>query len=151
MNQAQQRWIFTMIPLLVVVTLLATARFIETTFFPIVTNFVVSTVTRTGENVILTGTLEKHRAGMCKFLATIAKGVYADGVHDEELPLRFLDNPRNQRANRPDGFNNWGPWQIVVTPDSEVQAIQLTSVHQCHPLWTQRTYNATVPLAYSMP
>jgi hypothetical protein len=131
------------LPIVIAMSLLVAARWLEYTFMPVVKDFHLTSLVRTGNYVVMQGYMRKVRS--CRYVGTSAQGVSQDGNVD--LPLRFLDaDTLSDNSTRPEGTQYWGPWRIIVPASPSVTAIDLHSVHSCHLAWETTTNLARVPL-----
>lgn len=145
MSWRVQSWLLSTIPAAVLLFVLASWRIAELVFFPVVDNFVVHSVERQFDRIIISGTLNKARA--CRFESVRAYGISTPNGR-QALPLLFMDSRGDETATRPTGPQKWGPWRITVPATPNVVSIELKSLHSCHWLWAQQTHLADVPLIY---
>lgn len=144
----QQHLAMRWLPFAVFFAALLLAYFFEMAYMPVIDKFLVSDVRRGGGVVTVSGTFHKNRN--CKFLTVEAFALAPGGdSNGEQIPVKFMDNPVNSRENRPIGNHQWGPWRLTLPINPQSSAVKLRAIHQCHPLWTQTTELATVPLLYS--
>ncbi len=113
------------------------AFFVERLLFPVIEQFVVTSVGRYGPNVIISGTLRKARP--CELLQDV-QAYTADG---QRLEIDFLDRdagatsrPAIQGADQP-----FGPW---VVKGGAGESVSLYALHRCHVFWTHETKLVTV-------
>ena len=131
------------LPILIAILLLSVFRWAEYTFFPVVKDFHLTSIERTGSYIIMQGYMRKVRD--CKYIGISAEGLTSSGHVD--LPLKFLDaNNGNDNTTRPQGTQNWGPWKVVIPASPSITAIDFHSVHSCHLAWETTTELARVPL-----
>lgn len=80
--------------------------------------------------VVLYGSFDKKR---CKFSSVIATG-YSKERGKVSLDLDFRDRQSGgQSTNREEGYQQYGPWFLTMTPRDDIWGIQLTAVHTCGP------------------
>lgn len=84
-----------------------------------------------GPNMHITGFMHKVRS--CKFV-----GVQAEAEDRQQLPIVFMDSNGDDTRQRPVGSQAWGPWKVKLKPYT--QAVEFYVVHDCHPLWSTKTY-----------
>lgn len=95
---------------------------IEPDVLPVVENFNIDAVSRTGDSLIISGSMDKVRE--CNF-----KGITVyDIAHitPRLLDVQFLETPSG-RQNRALGVQLWGAWKI--TPSTK--NILLIATHRC--------------------
>lgn len=117
---------------------LVSAYCIDIFVFPVVTTFQVSMIDRSGDDLLISGTLKKSRS--CALL----QDVQAFTSRGERLPIVFLDRKESATFSRPaiDGANQpFGPWLIK---GGNNETFSMYSIHRCHALWTKETRLATV-------
>ena len=115
--------------------LLFVASHIEPLFFPVVMNFVTTSGASLEAGYTIQGYMNKVRD--CEFIAVT--------VMDQDkvsLPMKFKDNPKDDRENRPTGSQPFGPWVIQLRKES--YDLKLTAIHKCHPMWTTATALGTI-------
>lgn len=131
------------LPILVAAFLLLGLRWVEYTFMPVVKDFHLTSIERTGNYIIMQGYMRKVRD--CKYIGISAEGLTPAGHVD--LPLKFLDSAIiNDNTTRPQGTQNWGPWKVVIPASPSVTAMVFHSIHSCHLAWETTTELARVPL-----
>ena len=84
-----------------------------------------------GLTMHLTGFM--HTVRSCKFV-----GVLVDGEDGKTLPVIFQDANGDDIRQRPIGSQAWGPWKVKLKPFT--QSVELYAVHDCHPLWSTKTF-----------
>lgn len=144
-KQKLQKIVVNAIPFAVVLTLLSTAKLLEPVVVPVVTGFVVHEIHQSGQLVTISGTMIKERES-CAFESVTAYSVFPAGIEKQRVPIVFLDANGDDKANRSKGPQKWGPWRITIPVSPSTVAIELTSLHTCHWMWSQTTRLATVPL-----
>ena len=103
----------------------------EPLFFPVVMNWTpTSMVKNSNGEFIMKGFMTKVRG--CKFIAA-----QVTDNNKMQLPLKFLDNVKDDQESRPTGTQPWGIWRVILRPDTSI--IKIHSLHECHPLWTTKT------------
>ena len=131
------------LPIAIAFLMLMALRWVEYTFMPVVEDFHLTKVTRTGDYIVMQGYMRKVRN--CRYIGVSAEGLTQ--VTKVDLPLKFLDAEKLSDNNtRPQGTQDWGPWRIVVPATPNIAAIDLHSVHACHLAWDTTTHLARVPL-----
>lgn len=108
---------------------------IEPLFFPVVMNYSVTSGAKLQEGYTILGYMNKVRA--CEFI-----GVQVMDQDKMRLPIKFMDNTKDDRATRPTGSQSFGPW-VIQTRDESYE-ITLTVTHKCHPMWHTVTTLGTI-------
>ena len=108
---------------------------VEPLLFPVVQVWSPTQTDHLEKGFTISGYMVKTRN--CKFV-----GVQVEDQNGIELPITFLDNRGDDRESRPVGSQPFGPWVIQLRPDS--YKIKLSSVHDCHPVWTTTTALGTI-------
>lgn len=134
------RYSLNVLPFVVALSILMILPRLERALLPVVTGFVVTSMTKTPEHVVLSGYMRKDRD--CIFVGVQAVAI--QDAHEHDVPLIFLD-ARNNNATRPQGSQAWGPWKVTV-PALYADSIKLISTHRCHPFYTTDTELASIPL-----
>ena len=149
MSPIRRTFLMNTIPLAVVASALVSWRLIELMFFPVISGFVVSEVNQVGQAVIIKGTMTKARN--CTYEYTQAASIFdgGDTADKARLPIKFLEDNIDDKRSRPLGRQDWGPWVITIPVSPRTVAIELTSSHSCHWLWSQKTHLADIPLLYT--
>lgn len=127
-------------PFVVALLLVMGAPLAEQRLFPVVKDFVVTSLQRQPEAVVVSGYMRKVRD--CQFVGIQA--VAATGDAEFDVPLQFIDGT-DRNATRPQGTQSWGPWRVTV-PAIKADSLRLTATHRCHPLWATDTHLALIPL-----
>ena len=131
------------LPILIAAFLLLSLRWVEYTFMPVVKDFHLTSIERTGNYVIMQGYMRKVRD--CRYVGVSAEGITPSGHTD--LSLRFLDSAIiNDNTTRPQGTQNWGPWKVVIPASPSISTVVFYSVHSCHLAWETTTELARFPL-----
>lgn len=126
------KWALNVWPFVFGALLILGAVKVEQHFFPVVQNFVATSVSREADGVIMSGQMVKERA--CDFI-----GVTVKADTGAALSLKFMDDDSPSSFTRPTGSQEWGPWKIFVPVAPKVNSITLTAAHSCHPFWVTRT------------
>lgn len=84
-----------------------------------------------GRSMHLAGFVHKVRS--CKLV-----GVQAEAEDGEQLQVTFMDSYIDQAKAHPTGSQAWGPWKVKLKPFT--QSVEFYSIHDCHPIWTTKTY-----------
>ena len=145
MMRRVRQFLVNLIPAATVLSMMVAVKIVEPIFFPVITGFVVHEVYRDGNFVTISGTMIKERES-CRFESVSAYSLFEAGHAKQRIPIVFLDNDGNDAASRSPGAQKWGPWRITIPVSPKTVAIELTSMHSCHWLWSQSTQLATVPL-----
>jgi len=109
----------------------------EHRFFPVVEHFIVTSVSREVDGIIVSGQMVKERA--CDFI-----GVTAKADTGAALSLKFMDDDSPSSFTRPTGSQEWGPWKVIVPVAPRVNTVSFIASHSCHPFWVTRTDLATI-------
>ena len=139
---ALRRYLGGFVQFLIGLILVAMAMIFEPLLFPVVTGWKPTKVEVAGDVVRISGYM--HKARDCRFLAVQASGfdpIIRDNIH---IPILFQDNPNDQTATRPAGYQSWGPWQIEIPRMYKLYSVDFRSVHNCHGGWTTVTYLGNV-------
>lgn len=137
------RLVLRVLPILIAILLLASFRWAEYAFFPVVKNFHLTSIERVDNYIVMQGYMRKVRD--CRYVGVSAEGTTPSGRVD--LPLKFLDNATvDDNTTRPQGTQNWGPWRVVIPAVPNISTVVLYSVHSCHPAWETTTELARLPL-----
>lgn len=132
-----------LMPVAVAFGIIATIQYIEQAFFPVVSDFHVTSMRQYQDRIIMRGYMRKTRN--CAFA-----GVSVFGSHGGEktpLQLLFLDSVADSHnATRPTGTQPWGPWRISIPVSPEIQMVTLTAIHDCHFAWATKTHLVTFPV-----
>ena len=137
------RLVLRVLPILVAILLLASFRWAEYFFFPVVKDFHLTSLERVDNYIVMQGYMRKVRD--CRYVGVSAEGTTTSGRVD--LPLRFLEsNTVNDNTTRPQGTQNWGPWRVVIPAAPNINTVVLYSVHSCHLAWETTTELARLPL-----
>lgn len=134
------RYSLNVLPFVVALVILMVLPRLERALFPVVSDFVVTSLTKTPEYVVVSGYMRKTRD--CTFVGVQAVAVQE--AHEHDIPLIFLD-ARNNNATRPLGSQAWGPWKVTF-PTTYADSVKLTSTHRCHPFYATDTPLANIPL-----
>lgn len=124
------------------------AHYLEPVLFPVVTNFNIASAQRQGQTITISGTLVKARP-TCIFAGVTAQLKTADDT--QHVLLKFMDNKMDDTANRPEGYQEWGPWVLGLPDGNEPGTVVLTSAHRCHPVWMTSTPNARIKVEGAAP
>ena len=111
----------------------------ERAWFPVVKDFTVNEVVQEKQRIVFSGTMNKVRA--CEFL-----GVTASGGDHFALGVSFDDDITRKTSTRPQGFQEWGPWHVDVSPEDTVPYIRLVALHNCFPFGMTHTPLAKINL-----
>lgn len=118
---------------------------IEMAFWPVVTDFAITGVSKQAGVYKVTGFYNKRRS--CELLST---SLLSENPANTRLPSKLLFQIKHEDlgANLPVGLVVWGPY-LIPEPESYGGAthIRVTSLHRCHPLWLHETHYITVPIA----
>ena len=137
------RLVLRVLPILIAILLLASFRWAEYFFFPVVKDFHLTSLERVDNYIVMQGYMRKVRN--CRYVGVSAEGTTPSGRVD--LPLKFLDNATvDDNTTRPQGTQNWGPWRVVIPAVPNISTVVLYSVHSCHPAWETTTELARLPL-----
>ena len=137
------RLVLRVLPILIAILLLASFRWAEYAFFPVVKNFHLTSIERVDNYIVMQGYMRKVRD--CRYVGVSAEGTTPSGRVD--LPLKFLDNATvDDNTTRPQGTQNWGPWRVVIPTAPNINTLVLSSVHSCHLAWETTTELARLPL-----
>lgn len=115
--------------------MLFAASQLEPLFYPVVMNFTVTDAVPEKGAYALKGYMNKVRD--CEFVA-----VSVEDQDKMKLPIKFLDNLRDDAENRPTGSQPFGPWVVRLRPES--YQITIESTHICHPMWHTTTVLGTI-------
>ena len=118
---------------------------IEMAALPVVTDFAVTSISKTSNTYSVTGLYNKRRS--CELIST---SVLAFAPANPKLPAVLVHQIKHQDpgANLPIGPVVWGPY-LMTAPSSFGQATHLkaVSVHRCHALWLHESHYITLPLS----
>ena len=118
---------------------------IEMAALPVVTDFAVTSISKTGNTYSVTGLYNKRRS--CELIST---SVLAFAPSNPKLPAVLVHQIKHQDpgANLPIGPVIWGPY-LMTAPASFGQATHLKaiSLHRCHALWPHESHYITLPLS----
>lgn len=128
-------------PIVLGASLVIGANRFEHRYMPVMEDFVVTSMSSDGKNLIMEGYLNKTRN--CTFSGLAVTGNKESDPVD--LPIKFMDSPYRQE-NRPTGTQEWGPWQIVIPLAPELKTISMSAHHKCHPFWATETHLVDLPL-----
>jgi hypothetical protein len=95
---------------------------------PIVDSFQIRRASLENSVLSVSGTMFKLRDAGCKF-----SSVRFYDQRGDHLALKFDDNKADQAANRPRGYQSWGPWRVTLAPDTV--ALSAEAVHECWYEW----------------
>lgn len=127
-------------PVLVALATLMALQYIDTTVFPVVSDFTVLKSYETPDGVVLEGVLTKKRN--CEFIGINA---YTNSV--KLVGVRFMDEPKpgsvKPDTTRAVRIQMWGPW---VIEDHNAATVSFTVRHKCHPVWNHVTDLGTFDL-----
>ena len=112
---------------------------VDAIWFPVVKDFNVMTVRQEPHRISFSGTMNKLRA--CEFL-----GVMANAGKDFAVGVSFDDDITRKTSTRPQGFQEWGPWHVDVSPEDTVPYIRLVALHNCFPFGMTHTPLAKINL-----
>lgn len=107
---------------------------VETRFFPVVTDFRVSSITKSEAGYTATGELKKSRS--CEFLGLT---IYA---HRPDAPKLLLSQFKKDifGSDVGTGHQTWGPWTFKFPEQViEYEHLEIQGAHRCHALWLQTT------------
>ncbi len=107
---------------------------IEGRLFPVVNNVVIDDLREStcGNCIIVTGTFDKLRE--CTFLDLLVVYRTPDGG-EVGVPVRFTEGV----LVRDTGVQEFGPWEIDLSPRQFEQSTIVEAYHQCHPFWVTVT------------
>jgi hypothetical protein len=72
-----------------------------------------------------------HTVRSCRFL-----GVHAEAEDGDSLQVVFMDDSVGLPSKA--GSQEWGPWKVNLKPFT--QSVGFYAVHDCHPLWSTKTF-----------
>ena len=130
-----------LLPALVAALLVMLLPRIEQAAFPVVRDFLITNLARTGEHVVMSGYMRKVRD--CRFVGVQAIAIDSAG-HVHDAPLIFLD-AANNNATRPAGGQAWGPWKVTIKA-ADADALRLVATHRCHWVYAVDTTLANIPM-----
>lgn len=136
------RWSLNILPFLVALLLVTAIPRLEAFFLPVVHSFTVTSVTRTGDVLMVKGYMRKDRD--CSFVGVSATGIGNDAK--VAIPLVFRDGAYDNTGTRPTGTQSWGPWTLHIPVAPQIHSIDMDATHACHPLWTTRTHLVSIPV-----
>jgi hypothetical protein len=125
-------WVF------VALSLLILARWVDTSAFPVIDKFTITSVLVVPTGVEMSGNLHKPTwRESCRFDEVVAH------VNDSSVaPVQFLDRKPGQSSyTRPAGDSSWGPWRVEA---EKIEKLRLVSRHHCHGLWDHTTTLAEI-------
>lgn len=129
-------------PALLALLIPITAMQVEHRLFPVVRDFTITEMRVDHNTLHISGYMRKVRD--CTFAGVTAEGMSFAG--SEELPITYRDNLNGDSATRPEGLQGWGPWNIEVPIQHQLDLVKLTAVHSCHPAWMTQTNLVTIPV-----
>ncbi len=120
----------------------------ETKFFPVITNWTINPVVRTGDTYELSGTFVKERP--CTLLATSILAVPKAPLVPR-ITLYQIKPTEIEGGNIPTGASTWGPWTMkipraFIENRNKIAWIDIIGHHQCHGFWSQETYYGRVEM-----
>ena len=124
--------------------LLATYH-IEMAALPVVTDFAVTGIAKTGSSYSVTGLYTKRRS--CELIST---SVLAFNPAQPKQPAVLVHQIKHQDpgANLPIGPVVWGPYAMSAPPSfGQATHLKATSLHRCHALWLHESHYITLPLS----
>lgn len=107
----------------------------ETSLFPVVTDFTVTSLERSENGLLVSGTMNKRRA--CEFLEITA---YTYPDNDKfAIPTRvtFYDDMVETRSAI---SQRWGPWSLHIPYEFEEVRVSVHSRHQCNLLYQTHSH-----------
>jgi len=137
LNRLAQRIAWHVGPVLAALLALVIAKEIDTRMFPVVTDFVITSMREDSTGVLIEGRLNKVRD--CRFLEVVAYG-------DQSRPVQvqFMDRQDGSiPTTRAVRVQMWGPWHIATGGAS---LVTLMARHECHALWDHSTALTNFPV-----
>lgn len=107
---------------------------VETRFFPVVTDFTVSSITKSADGYTAYGELNKSRT--CEFLGLT---IYA---HRPGAPKLLLAQYKKDifGSDVGAGRQTWGPWTMQLPEKIRAyEHLEIQGTHRCHALWLQNS------------
>lgn len=113
----------------------------ETTYLPVVKDFKVDYITRTGNTYTAGGTLDKVRA--CEFV-----GLTLYGTKDGEPKMLLTQYKKDIfGSDVGQGKQTWGPWSVQFPAAmNEMDKLEIMASHKCHGFWMQNTIYTTLDM-----
>lgn len=114
---------------------------VETRFYPVVTDFHVSSIVKTDGGYTAYGELRKTRS--CEFLGLT---IYA---HRENAPKLLVAQYKKDifGSDVGTGHQTWGPWTAnLPAAVSRFDHLEIQGTHRCHALWLQTTEYANMAI-----
>lgn len=139
--EQKTRVFISLLPALVAALLVMLMPNLERIFAPVVRDFLITSMTSSGNSLVMTGYMRKVRD--CRFVGVQAIAIDSAG-HARDAPLIFLD-AANNTATRPQGAQAWGPWKVTVQA-TEAETLRLVATHRCHLVYANDTTLANIPL-----
>lgn len=136
----QTEFALRIMPFVLAMAIVLVLPILERLAFPVVRDFVVTSMLKEPSAVMLSGYMRKARD--CEFIGVSVTAVSGSDYYD--VPIYFLDGGA-QNSTRPTGTQGWGPWRITL-PAVQADEVRLRSTHRCHPFWTVDTELAIIPL-----
>lgn len=114
---------------------------VETRFFHVVDDFMVSSIVKTGQGYIAYGELTKERN--CEFVGLT---LYAVNGHAPKLLVaQYKKDIFGSDVGM--GRQTWGPITVALPREAAgFQSIEVQGVHRCHALWLQTTEYTTIDI-----
>lgn len=121
---------------------------IETRFVPVITNWTLDYVERSGDRIIVGGQLHKSRP--CELISTSVLAVPKAPLVPRQLIFQVKPGDL-LGGNAPTGTSTWGPWTMpipkaLVQHRQEISYLEVVGTHRCHALWSQETLYGTVSI-----
>ena len=144
----QLRWALNIWPMVLGMLIVLGINKLEHWAMPVVEDFTVTTMTRSGQSLRLSGYMRKSRN--CEFIGVASEGEARDGP-PVSVPLVFRDSRGDDVANRPTGTQGWGPWSLELPLEPDLRQVTLTATHKCHPFWSTESHLLTLPVPGTAP
>ena len=121
----------------------------ERMFFPVITEWKIDPVVRSGNQYVLSGTMVKHRP--CTLVATSVMAVPKAPLLPR-VTLYQIKPTEIDGGNIPTGHGTWGPWAMNIPKAfldnrDKIAWIDIIGHHRCHGFWDQETYYGRVEMA----
>lgn len=121
---------------------------VEVRWFPVITNWNLTSVERSGDRYTMSGSMMKGRS--CELLATNVLAVPKVALAPRVLLYR-IDPQDIDGGNAPTGFSQWGPWTMDIPRSflrhrDEIAYIEVVGIHRCHAFWNQETLYGTIQM-----
>lgn len=127
---------------------LAGIWFVETRFFPVITDWQLEYIQRHGGAFHMGGVLRKART--CELVSTDVLAVPRNPLAPRVTVYRVA--PHEFAGSQVStGLSEWGPWSVMVPKAldanrDKIDRIEVVGVHRCHAFWLQETLYGAVPI-----